>query len=136
MTPSSQITRQTTLDCIHRITPDQIKTATQKLLPRLIEIRRHLHAHPELSGHEYQTAAYVAGLLSACGLPVQESVGRTGLVAELQGSGEDTRVLAVRTDMDALPIEEKSGLDYASRQPGMMHACGHDVHTTVGRLQK
>lgn len=111
---------------------EKIRAIAEKLSPRLIDIRRHLHAHPELSGHEHQTAAYAAGVLSSCGLPVQESMGRTGLVVELEGSGQDPRRLAVRTDMDALPIEERSGLDFASRQPGLMHACGHDVHTTVG----
>lgn len=109
-----------------------IQTATAKLTPRLIDIRRHLHAHPELSGHEHQTAAYVAGVLSSCGLQVQESVGRTGILAELPGNGQGDRCLALRTDMDALPIEERTGLEFASRQPGIMHACGHDVHTTVG----
>jgi amidohydrolase len=110
----------------------RIKDLAARLAPRLIEIRRHLHSHPELSGQEYQTAAYVAGVLSSSGLRVQELVGKTGVVAELSGQGEDNRVLAIRTDMDALPIQERTNLDYASRQPGMMHACGHDVHTTVG----
>lgn len=110
----------------------QIKDIAAKLAPRLIEIRRHLHSHPELSGQEYQTAAYVAGVLSSCGLRVQELVGKTGVVAELAGTGTDSRLLAVRTDMDALPIQERTGLEFASMQPGIMHACGHDVHTTVG----
>lgn len=110
----------------------QIKDIAAKLSPRLTEIRRHLHSHPELSGQEYQTAAYVAGVLSSCGLQVQELVGKTGVLAELAGSGTDQRRLAIRTDMDALPIQERTGLEFASRQPGIMHACGHDVHTTVG----
>lgn len=109
-----------------------IKDIAANLAPRLIEIRRHLHSHPELSGQEYQTAAYVAGVLSSCGLHVQELVGKTGVIAELPGTGSDDRLLAIRTDMDALPIQEQTGLDFASRQPGIMHACGHDVHTTVG----
>ncbi len=109
-----------------------IKDLAAKLAPRLIEIRRHIHSHPELSGQEYQTAAYVAGVMSSCGLQVQELVGKTGVVAELQGTGEDSRMLAIRTDMDALPIHERTGLEFASRQQGIMHACGHDVHTTVG----
>ncbi len=111
---------------------NRIKEITEKLAPRLIEIRRHIHSHPELSGQEYQTAAYVAGVLSSCGLHVQESIGRTGVIGELKGQNIDDRLLAVRTDMDALPIVERTGLDYASRLPGIMHACGHDVHTTVG----
>ncbi|WAL62122.1 M20 family metallopeptidase [Thermocoleostomius sinensis] len=110
----------------------RIKDIAVNLAPRLIEIRRHLHSHPELSGQEYQTAAYVAGVLSSCGLHVQELVGKTGVVGELPGLGDDKRLLAIRTDMDALPIQERSNLDYASHQPGIMHACGHDVHTTVG----
>lgn len=110
----------------------RIKDLALNLAPRLVEIRRHLHAHPELSGQEYQTAAYVAGVLSSFGLQVQELVGKTGVVAELAGTGLDKRILAIRTDMDALPIQERTGLDFASRKPGIMHACGHDVHTTVG----
>ncbi len=109
----------------------QIKTLAEHLAPRLIEIRRHIHAHPELSGEEYQTAAYVAGVLSSCGLHVKESVGKTGVVGELLNSSE-SRTLAIRTDMDALPITELTNLDFSSRNPGVMHACGHDVHTTLG----
>jgi amidohydrolase len=110
---------------------NHIKDLATKLAPRLIEIRRHLHSHPELSGQEYQTAAFVAGVLSSSGLQVQEGVGKTGAIAELPG-GNDNRILAIRTDMDALPIQERTGLDFASRNTGVMHACGHDVHTTVG----
>ncbi|AOX03087.1 hydrolase [Moorena producens PAL-8-15-08-1] len=109
----------------------QIKELAQELAPRLIEIRRHLHSHPELSGQEHQTAAYVAGVLSSCGLHIQEGIGKTGLIGELIG-GTDERLVALRTDMDALPITEQTCLDFASHQPGVMHACGHDVHTTVG----
>ena len=110
-----------------------IQKIADKLLPRLIEIRRHLHAHPELSGQEYKTAAYIAGVLSSCGYQVQEMVGKTGVVAELPGEGSPNGdVLAIRADMDALPIAEKVELPFASKSPGIMHACGHDVHTTVG----
>ncbi len=110
----------------------QIKTLAEDLAPRLIEIRRHLHAHPELSGQEYQTAAYVSGVLSSCGIHVQEAVGKTGVVGNLEGNGTKKGILAIRTDMDALPIEERTKLDFASCKPGVMHACGHDVHTTLG----
>ncbi|MBE9206837.1 amidohydrolase [Nostoc sp. LEGE 06077] len=110
----------------------RIKDIATKLAPRLVEIRRHLHSHPELSGQEYQTAAFVAGVLSSSGLHVQEGVGKTGVIGEVQGTGADHRLLAIRTDMDALPIQERTGLEYASRNEGVMHACGHDVHTTVG----
>ncbi|MEC4817819.1 MAG: M20 family metallopeptidase [Scytonema sp. PMC 1069.18] len=110
----------------------QIKDLAIKIAPRLIEIRRHLHAHPELSGQEYQTAAFVAGVLSSSGLQVQEGVGKTGVIGELPGNGQDSRLLAIRTDMDALPICERTALEFTSRTQGIMHACGHDVHTTVG----
>ncbi|MDM9382931.1 M20 family metallopeptidase [Chlorogloeopsis sp. ULAP01] len=109
-----------------------IKDLAKTLAPRLIEIRRHIHSHPELSGQEYQTAAFVAGVLSSNGLHVREGVGKTGVIGELQGTGKDDRILAIRTDMDALPIQERTGLEFASRVQGLMHACGHDVHTTVG----
>jgi amidohydrolase len=113
---------------------DRIQTLVDRLTPRLIEIRRHFHAHPELSGQEYQTAAYVAGVLSSSGLHVREGVGRTGVIGELTGQprNPDQPCLAIRTDMDALPIQERTDLTFGSRHPGVMHACGHDIHTTVG----
>jgi amidohydrolase len=110
----------------------QIQALAQGLAPRLIEIRRHLHSYPELSAQEYQTAAYVAGVLSSYGLKVREGVGKTGVVGDLVGQGLDSHCLAIRTDMDALPIQERTGLAFASRHAGVMHACGHDIHTTVG----
>ncbi|WP_255441129.1 amidohydrolase [Synechococcus sp. HK01-R] len=99
-------------------------------LPELLELRRHLHAHPELSGEEHQTAALVAGELRQHGWQVREGVGRTGVVADL-GPSEGPRV-GLRVDMDALPVEERTGLAYASRRQGVMHACGHDLHTCIG----
>ena len=109
-----------------------IKDLATKLAPRLIEIRRHIHSHPELSGQEYQTSAFVSGVLSSSGLHVQEGIGKTGVIAELPNNATNERVLAIRTDMDALPIQERTKLEYASRTEGVMHACGHDVHTTIG----
>ena len=99
------------------------------LAPRLTEIRRHIHAFPELSGQEWQTSAYVAGVLSSCGLTVREAVGKTGVVGDWGTA--DTPFLGVRADLDALPIQEAAPVEYRSRIPGVMHACGHDVHTTV-----
>ena len=99
-------------------------------LPQLIELRRHLHAHPELSGQEHQTAALVAGELRALGWQVQEGVGRTGVLAELGPSSAP--LVGLRVDMDALPVEERTGLPFASKQQGVMHACGHDIHTCIG----
>ena len=101
-----------------------------QLLPQLVEFRRHLHAHPELSGEEHQTAALIAGELREAGWRVREGVGRTGVVAELGPVQGPT--LGLRVDMDALPIEERTNLPYASVRQGVMHACGHDLHSTVG----
>ena len=99
-------------------------------LPELIELRRHLHAHPELSGEEHQTAALVAGELRRAGWRVREGVGRTGVLAELGPDHGPT--VGLRVDMDALPVEERTGLSHASRHQGVMHACGHDLHTCIG----
>ncbi len=109
---------------------DQLKEEVKAAQQELLAIRRHLHAHPELSGNEHQTAALVAGELRKLGWRVQEGVGRTGVLAELGPSGGP--VVALRVDMDALPVEERTGLPYASLNQGLMHACGHDIHTTVG----
>jgi len=109
---------------------DQLKVEVKAAQQELLAIRRHLHAHPELSGNEHQTAALVAGELRKLGWRVQEGVGRTGVLAELGPSGGP--VVALRVDMDALPVEERTGLPYASLNQGLMHACGHDIHTTVG----
>ena len=109
---------------------DQLKAEVKAAQQELLAIRRHLHAHPELSGNEHQTAALVAGELRKLGWRVQEGVGRTGVLAELGSSGGP--VVALRVDMDALPVEERTGLPYASLHQGLMHACGHDIHTTVG----
>jgi amidohydrolase len=102
----------------------------REALPELVRLRRHIHRHPELSGHEQQTAALVAGELRRWGWDVREGVGRTGITAEL--GPVDAPLVALRTDMDALPIEERTSLPYASIHQGLMHACGHDIHTTVG----
>ena len=99
-------------------------------LPELIQLRRHIHRHPELSGHEQQTAALVAGELRRWGWEVREAVGRTGVVAELGPAAGP--LVALRADMDALPIEERTQLAYSSSRQGLMHACGHDIHTSVG----
>ena len=101
----------------------------KNFLPDLIAIRRHLHAHPELSGEEYQTAALVAGELRKYGWRVKEGVGRTGVVAEI-GPNKGPLV-GLRVDMDALPVEERTGLEYASLNQGLMHACGHDLHICI-----
>ncbi len=108
----------------------KIEYLSKEILPDLIQLRRHLHAHPELSGQEYQTAALVAGELRKLGWEVKEAVGKTGVVGEM--GNKSGPVIGLRVDMDALPIEERTGLDYSSSTQGLMHACGHDLHTCVG----
>ena len=96
----------------------------------LINIRRHIHAHPELSGLENQTAILISGYLKNIGWRVTESVGRTGVVAEF--GPKDKGFIGLRVDMDALPIYENTNLSFSSKIDGVMHAWGHDIHTCIG----
>ncbi len=107
-----------------------IRDATQRIEPALIEIRRDIHANPELGFEEIRTAGVVARELSRLGIAHQTGIGKTGVVGLIEG-GRPGPVLAIRADMDALPIEERTGLPFASTKPGLMHACGHDIHTTT-----
>tara|TARA_Y100001968_G_C19430598_1_gene756798 strand:+ start:703 stop:1887 length:1185 start_codon:yes stop_codon:yes gene_type:complete len=95
-----------------------------------VELRRHFHAYPELSGQEYQTSAIIAGELRKYGWRVTEGVGRTGVLAELGNTHGP--IIGLRVDMDALPIQEKTDLSFSSRHSGIMHACGHDLHICIG----
>ncbi|WP_026791218.1 M20 aminoacylase family protein [Pleomorphomonas oryzae] len=104
--------------------------AFRSFLPELVAIRRRLHQMPETGYEERQTSAFVADLLSGWGLEVTRDIAATGLVATLDRGG-DGRALGLRADMDGLPVTEETGAVYASRTPGMMHACGHDGHTTM-----
>ncbi|OUM93811.1 MAG: amidohydrolase [Thermobacillus sp. ZCTH02-B1] len=100
------------------------------LAEELIAIRRHLHRHPELSLEEKETAALVARELAKLGLGIRTGVGGHGVVADLKGALPG-KTVALRADMDALPIQEETGLEFASERPGVMHACGHDAHTAI-----
>ena len=104
------------------------------LLPELVEIRRDLHAHPQLAYQETYAASRAAEWLSRSGVPFQAGVAKTGLVAWLLPEGDSQRgakAVLLRADMDALPIQEETGVPYASTFPGVMHACGHDGHTAM-----
>lgn len=98
--------------------------------PDLISIRHHLHAHPELSYKEFQTSAFVQEKLSESGIPFRV-LAETGVVGLIRGRNPGKRVIALRADMDALPIKEENDIPYKSTNEGIMHACGHDVHTTI-----
>jgi amidohydrolase len=108
-----------------------LKQIAQSLQSKLVEIRRDLHQHPELSNREFRTAEKVATYLRGLGLDVETGVAHTGVVALLEGSLPGPTV-AVRADMDALPIQESDDIPYRSKNQGVKHACGHDVHTTIG----
>ncbi len=107
-----------------------LEQSIKSLVPELIDTRHHLHQNPELSDHEEQTAAFVAERLRALGLDVRTGVGGNGLVASLQGA-RPGKTIAIRADMDALPILEQNAFAYRSRNEGVMHACGHDGHTSI-----
>lgn len=107
----------------------EIQEYARQFLPEVIGWRRHLHAHPELSFKEYKTADYVKSILSSNDIEWQV-MAETGVVAVIKGDLPSDKILALRADMDALPIIEKNSVDYISQNEGVMHACGHDVHTS------
>lgn len=102
----------------------------EKFLPQVIQWRRQIHSHPELSQHEENTAGLVANVLEGLGLEVRRNVGGFGVVGLLRGN-DAGKTIALRADMDALPLNEETELPYASQTPGVMHACGHDTHTAM-----
>ncbi|MCB2110280.1 MAG: amidohydrolase [Defluviimonas sp.] len=110
-----------------------VKNRFAELMPEITAWRRDFHENPELLFEVHRTAAKVAGLLRDFGCDeVTEGVGRTGVVGVIRGRTDSKgRVIGLRADMDALPIREATGLDYASKTPGVMHACGHDGHTAM-----
>ncbi len=112
---------------------DSIKSLARQYSADVVATRRHLHAHPELSFHEHNTARYVAEQLKEIGLTPQEGVANTGVVALIEGrkngGASASRVVGLRADMDALPIHEANNVPYKSTVEGVMHACGHDAHT-------
>ena len=107
-----------------------IRKESQTQAPEIIRWRRHLHTHPELSYKEVETARFVADTLRAIGINPQERIAGTGVLAQIEGKNPSRKIIALRGDMDALPIQEANETSYKSQNPGVMHACGHDVHTT------
>ncbi|HPH31280.1 MAG TPA: M20 family metallopeptidase [Chitinophagaceae bacterium] len=107
----------------------KIKALAKKYAPEFIEVRHHLHAHPELSYQEFETSKFVQQRLSELGIPFEVKA-TTGVVGLIKGKNPDSRIIALRADMDALPIKEENDIPYKSKNEGVMHACGHDVHTT------
>ena len=108
----------------------KIKQLAKDYASEVVANRRHLHINPELSFQEYNTAKFVAQKLRDIGLIPQEGIANTGVVALVEGRNPDSKVIGLRADMDALPIFEKNDVPYKSQNEGVMHACGHDAHTS------
>ena len=107
----------------------KIQALSKKHLSEIISIRRHLHAHPELSFAEFNTSDFIASKLKEYNIPFTQGIVKTGIVALIKGRNADSKCIALRADMDALPIHETNECDYRSTNEGVMHACGHDVHS-------
>jgi amidohydrolase len=118
------------------IHPDKIRSSIQALQPQLVAFRRQLHQQPELGFQEQLTATAIAKKLTEWGIPHQTGIAKTGIVAMIQGRKTSFRLktLAIRADMDALPIQEANDVPYKSQHDGVMHACGHDGHTTIALM--
>ena len=108
---------------------EKIKSLAKQYAPDFIEVRHHLHAHPELSYQEFETSRFVQKKLDEMGIPF-EIKATTGVIGLIKGQNPEKRITALRADMDALPIKEENNVSYKSKNEGVMHACGHDVHTT------
>lgn len=109
---------------------DKIKNLADSYFDEMVSIRRHLHAHPELSYEEAETSKFISKKLTEFGIEHQTNIGGYGIVGLIKGQNPSAKTIALRADMDALPIEEKNTTEYVSKNIGVMHACGHDVHST------
>ena len=109
---------------------DKIKSLANQYAGEFIDVRHHLHANPELSYKEFETSKFIQSKLKELGIDY-EIKATTGIVATIKGKNPDSRTLALRADMDALPILEENDVSYQSKNKGVMHACGHDVHTSI-----
>jgi amidohydrolase len=109
---------------------EQIQSLAEKHFADVLAMRRHIHMHPELSYQEVETSSFVEAQLRRLGLEVKTGIGGYGLTAFIHGKNPESRMIALRADMDALPIQELNTTEYKSKHDGIMHACGHDVHTS------
>jgi len=108
---------------------NQIKHLAESTFDEIVEIRRYIHKNPELSFNEHKTSAYIKSILTGWGISFTEDIADTGIVVLLEGNNPSLKTLALRADFDALPITEENEINYCSVNKGVMHACGHDVHT-------
>jgi len=109
---------------------DRIKELSEHYFADVLAMRRHIHMHPELSYQEAETASFVRAQLERAGIPCQSGIAGHGITAFIAGRNPESRLIALRADMDALPIHEQNDVAYKSKRDGVMHACGHDVHTS------
>jgi amidohydrolase len=109
---------------------ERIKEISAGIFEELVAYRRHIHQHPELSFEEFETSSFIASVLDKYNISYTKGIVKTGIVALIKGNNPDSKVVALRGDMDALPIQEDTKLPFASKHDGVMHACGHDVHTS------
>ena len=107
-----------------------IKRLVEENFDEIVEIRRHLHKYPELSFKEYKTSAYIKSILTKWDIPFTDGIADTGILVVLKGNNPDIKTVALRADFDALPIQEENDIEYCSQNNGVMHACGHDAHTS------
>lgn len=108
---------------------DQVKTLARKYRKDIINIRRELHQYPELSFNEFKTSKRIEEVLKKYKIPYKSGFAKTGIVVEIKGNDPKSKTIALRADIDALPIQETNKVSYKSKNAGIMHACGHDVHT-------
>jgi len=106
----------------------KIKKLSKDYFSEIVKIRRHIHSNPELSFEEYKTSDFIASRLKEYGIPYQQGIAKTGVVGIIKGKNPDSKIIALRADMDALSINEKNTCEYKSQNQGVMHACGHDAH--------
>lgn len=110
---------------------EKVESLTESLFAEVVAWRRHLHQHPELAFQEFETAKFVSSILTQYNISHQTGIAKTGIVALIQGKNPDLKCIALRADLDALPIFEKNNHDFVSKNEGVMHACGHDYHTAT-----
>lgn len=109
---------------------EKIKELSTQYFDEVKNCRHHLHKHPELSFREFETSAFIQQKLNEYGIPFRNNIAETGVVALIEGNNPNSKTIALRADIDALPINELNNVEYKSQNSGVMHACGHDVHTS------
>ena len=110
---------------------ETILSGSAELREEVVSIRRHFHKYPELSYKETQTSAFICSWLKSKGIPYRDGIAGTGIIGEIRGLGKGNLVIAIRAEMDALPVTERNETEYASMHTGKMHACGHDAHMAI-----